>query len=92
MAGLNFIWSRGAAGPGKATKEIDFVPHILSCSSWLASGWHGAVPCQVEPGCNILPYLYLPVWKMVLLLAGKEVERVKRVDGEHILFLMDLPE
>lgn len=29
MAGLNFIWSKGAAGPGEATKEIDFVPYIL---------------------------------------------------------------
>ncbi len=32
MAGLNFIWSKGAAGLGEATKEIDFVPHIRSCS------------------------------------------------------------
>lgn len=36
MAGFSIIWSRGAAGPGEATKEIDFVPHILPCSSWLA--------------------------------------------------------
>lgn len=43
MAGLNFICSKGAAGPGEATEEIDFVPHILSCSSWLALGWHGAM-------------------------------------------------
>lgn len=54
MAGLNFIWSKGAAGPGETTKEIDFVPHILSCRFWLAFGWHSAVPCLGEPGCNIV--------------------------------------
>lgn len=32
MAGLNFIGLMGAAVSGDATKEIDFVPHILSCS------------------------------------------------------------
>lgn len=37
MAGLYSIWSRGAAGPGEATKEIDFVPYILPRSSRLAS-------------------------------------------------------
>lgn len=51
MAGLNFICSKGAAGPGEVTEEIDFVPYILSCSSWLASGWRGTVPCESEPGC-----------------------------------------
>lgn len=25
MAGLNFIWSMGAASPGEVIKEIDFV-------------------------------------------------------------------
>lgn len=59
MAGLNFIWSRGAAGPGEDTKEIDFVPYILSCSSWLACGRHRAASCQGEPGCNIAPYASL---------------------------------
>lgn len=43
MAGLNIIWSRGAAGPGEATKEIDFVPHIFSCRSWFAFEWPGTV-------------------------------------------------
>lgn len=32
-AGLNFMCSKGAAGLGEVTEEIDFVPYILSCSS-----------------------------------------------------------
>lgn len=31
----------GAAGRAEATQEINFVPHILPCSSWFALGWHG---------------------------------------------------
>lgn len=50
MAGLNFICSEGAAGPGEVTEEIDFVPYILSRSSWLALGWQGTVPCESQPG------------------------------------------
>lgn len=43
----------GAAARAEATEEIDFVPHILPCSSCFALGWHGTelqhkwttVPC-----------------------------------------------
>lgn len=33
----------GAAGRAEGAEEIDFVPHILPCSSWVALGWHGRV-------------------------------------------------
>lgn len=46
MAGLYFM---GAAGRAEETEEIDFVPHILPCSSWFALGWHGRVPQHTGP-------------------------------------------
>lgn len=52
MAGLNFIWSTGAASPSEVTKEIDFVPHILSCSSCL----DGTVQCLVMAGQNAIEF------------------------------------